>query len=90
MTGNLYKDTDGKLYTDVMLETPFTAIVGESQVQIEMLETNVITIGVTEYTRLTAGTYKVKTTGNKELIVGSDGLVYELGLAPESTNLTVV
>lgn len=86
----LYRDSSYKLYTDVNLENSFNAIKGQETIQVEANPANYITVGTTNYVKLTALTNDVGTTDQKGLVVNPDGILCELeDGVPLSTIITI-
>ena len=91
ITDDLYRDSEGKLYTDVTLETPFNATIGETLVQAEALAENTTTIGDVEYVIMTASTYEVETAEGNGIVLNPEKVICELeDGVPTTTNNSVI
>lgn len=91
VTGNLYRDAEDKLYSDAILETPFNATIGEDTAQVLADPTNTVTIGTTEYVKLTASTYEVENKDGEKIVLNPDNIICEVvGGVPESTAYEVI
>lgn len=79
-----------KLYTDVSLETPFMVSYNDVQTQACANDEDTITIGATEYIRLTdENGHNVSDREGNQLLL-NDGVVYKVvSGVPESTNVQV-
>lgn len=87
---NIYLDQFGDAYSDVGLETPLMATLGEDSIQVSIYDYNLIIIGGQPFTKITAGAYDVYDTDGNQLVV-DDGIVYKVvSGVPESTNTSVI
>lgn len=88
-------DETGNLYTDDLGGTPFTATVyGEADpIQVEVLETNTITIGGHDFVRLTAGNYNIVDSMGYQLVwdnTGGGNICYIVDGVAETSNMSIV
>lgn len=89
-TSELYRDTtSGKLYTDNTLETAFNATLNEESVQVEALDSNTVTIGTTEFIKLSAGEADVEDSNGNQLLLNEGNIYYLNEGVPESSNMQV-
>lgn len=91
ITGSLYRDSENKLFSDAILETPFNATIGESTAQVSADPTNTVTIGTTEYVKLTASTYEVENEDGEKIVLNPDNVICEVvDGVPETTAYEVI
>lgn len=87
----MYIDTNGKLYSDVLLETPFKATVGDVEVQVEAINTNTLVVGGVTYIKLTASTYEVENEDGNKIVLNPDNIICEVeDGVPATTNYEVI
>lgn len=79
-----------KLYTDVSLETPFMVSYNDAQLQACANDEDTITIGATEFIRLTDEYGHNVSDGEGNQLLLNDGVIYKVvSGVPESTNVQV-
>ena len=79
-----------KLYTDVSLETPFMVSYNDAQTQACANDEDTVTIGATEFIRLTDENGHNVSDGEGNQLLLNDGVIYKVvSGVPESTNIQV-